>query len=123
MGKPTAYPLLSELKDGTELYTQRSEATASPGNFRLTAFMIYQYILAKIGSISTAPQRISYPVAFSGKTVTILSSVDLPVSNAKILVFREGSLIQWSRGVTRVDNILTFSPQLDEEYIEILIYK
>jgi len=122
MGKPTAYPLLEELKDGTELYTQRPDAPDDPGNFRFTAFMVYQYILKKLGSFSSAPQRISYPVAVSGNTIGIPSTVVLPVSNARIYVYRDGRLIAWNRGVTRVGNVVTFTPPLDEEYIEFSIF-
>lgn len=123
MAKPTTYPLLSEVKDGTELYTQRPDAPAAPANFRFTAFMIYQYLVAKFGNISVAPQRISYPIALSGNNVTIAQSVNLPTSNALIHVYRDGVLTAWNRGVTRNDRTLTFTPALDEEFIEIIIHK
>lgn len=122
MGKPTNYPVISQVSDGTEIYTQRPAAGDPPANFRMTAFMLYQYILQKLGSFTSAPQRISYPIALSGNTVEISNNVVLPVSNARIYVYREGRLIPWNRGITRSGHVVTFTPALDEEFIEFSIF-
>lgn len=123
MSKPTTYPPLSQVTDGTEIYSQRPSAGATPKNFRFSALKLYQYILGKLESFSTGPARVTPLSTSSGATFVIPSLFPLPDASSKIQVYRDGMLIPWGRGVTRNGNTLTFIPELDDEFIEVIIHR